>query len=76
MLRISKSKLKANLLELFRRIESTGEEIVVTHHSKPVAIIRPIREQKPVGEIFGHWRGKVVFHEDPNEPTEEFWELD
>ena len=32
---ISKSKLKANMLRIFRYIENTGEEMIVTDHNRP-----------------------------------------
>lgn len=32
MLTVSKSQLKANMLEIFCQIESSGEELIVTHH--------------------------------------------
>ena len=76
MLTVSKTKLKANMLELFREIEESGEEIVVTHHSKPVARITPIREKRPVDEVFADLQGKIIFNGDPDEPLTELWDLD
>lgn len=70
---ISKSKLKANMLEIFRNIETTGEELIVTHHSKPVLRIMPIRQGKSVDDIFQPWRGQVVYHADLDEPTLDEW---
>jgi antitoxin (DNA-binding transcriptional repressor) of toxin-antitoxin stability system len=71
---ISKSKLKANMLEIFRTIEETGEEVIVTHYSKPVLRITPIAKKKSVDEVFADWRGYTVFLEDPDEPTIDEWE--
>ena len=43
---ISKSKLKANMLRIFREIEETGEEWIVTDHNRPVLRIQPIAQKK------------------------------
>ena len=74
MLTVSKSQLKANMLEIFRQIESSGEELIVTHHNKPVLRILPIQEGLSVMEIFGELQGQVIYHSDLDEPTVEEWE--
>lgn len=71
---ISKSKLKANMLELFRRLETEGGELIVTHRDKPVLRITPIKEGEDVNTVFAGLRGKVVYHGDLDEPTTEEWE--
>lgn len=63
---LSKSKLKENMFEIFREIELSGEELVVTEHGKPVLRISSIEKKRTVEEIFGPQQGKAVFHEDPN----------
>jgi antitoxin (DNA-binding transcriptional repressor) of toxin-antitoxin stability system len=70
---ISKSALKARMLEYFRRIEETGEELVVTDHDRPVLRIVPIRSRTPAAETFAGVRGKVVYHGDLLEPTTGEW---
>ena len=70
---ISKSKLKARMLEIFRNIEATGEEIIVTDHGKPVLRIAPIEEKKAVDDLFGELQGAVVYHEDIETPTDSEW---
>lgn len=49
---ISKSKLKAKMLRIFRDIEETGEEWVVTDPNRPVLRIQPIEQKKTVEEVF------------------------
>jgi prevent-host-death family protein len=73
MKKISKSALKARLLEYFRRVEETGEELIVTDHDRPVLRIVPIRSRTPAAEAFAGLRGKVVYHGDILEPTTEEW---
>ena len=70
---ISKSKLKAHMLQVFREIEQTGEELIVTDNNRPVLRILPLRGRRSVEEVFGPYKGHVVFHEDPDTPTEAEW---
>jgi prevent-host-death family protein len=71
---ISKGKLKPRLLEVLREIEQTGEELVVTDHGRPTLVITPYRERKPPEELFAAERGRLVFHEEPDAPTDGEWE--
>ena len=38
---ISKSRFKPRALEYFRRVETTGEELVITDRGRPVAKVVP-----------------------------------
>jgi antitoxin (DNA-binding transcriptional repressor) of toxin-antitoxin stability system len=71
--RISKSKLKARMLEIFRDLQENGGEIIVTERDKPVLRIIPYREKRTVEELFGEYRGTFVFTEDPDTPTTDEW---
>ena len=73
MASISKSKLKASMLRVFRDIEETGEELIVTDHNRPVLRIQPIDGKKTVDEVFGTIQGKVIYREDVNAPTADEW---
>ena len=70
---ISKSKLKANMLRIFREIEESGEEWIVTDHNRPVLRIQPIVQKKTIEEVFGAIQGEVVYREDINTPTTDEW---
>ena len=61
------------MLEFFRRVEETGEELIVTDHDRPVLRIVPIRHRTPAAEMFQGVRGKVVYHGDILEPTTGEW---
>ncbi len=61
---ISKSKLKSQLLEFLRLVESEGEEIVVTDHGKPVVKISKYAQTPSTEDLFGEIRGKVKYFED------------
>jgi len=73
MERVSKGALKARMLEYFRRIELTGEELVVTDDDVPVLRIVPIRTRVPASEAFADVRGRVVYHDDILAPTISEW---
>ena len=70
---VSKSHLKGKMLEYFREVEETGEELVVTDNGRPVVKVVPIRTRSSAAELFGDVRGRVVYHEDILAPTTEEW---
>jgi prevent-host-death family protein len=70
---VSKSALKARMLEYFRRVEETGAELVVTDNNQPVLRIVPIRKRVPAAQTFADVRGRVVYHEDVLAPTTDEW---
>lgn len=72
---ISKSALKAKLLEYFRDVERTGEPLVVTSHGVPVLEIVPYREGRSTADVFDDLRGRARYHGDIVAPTEEEWDV-
>ncbi|ODS32912.1 MAG: hypothetical protein SCARUB_01964 [Candidatus Scalindua rubra] len=73
MLTISKSKLKAKMLGVFREIEKTGEEVIVTDNRKPVLKIIPLKEKKTFDKAFADVQGKMKYTDDVHKSTEEEW---
>jgi len=70
---VSKSKLKPRLLAYLRRVEETGEELVITDRGRPVAKIVPY--QRPNADPLDSLRHTVVRYDDPTEPVAvEDWE--
>ena len=63
---VSKSKFKAKALEYFRRVEETGEAIVVTDKGRPVLEIVAYRGAKdnPRARL----RGSALRYVRPTEP--------
>ena len=55
---VSKSALKAKMLESFRRVEETGSELIVTDNNEPVLRIVPIRRRVPTADLFADVRGR------------------
>ncbi len=60
---ISKSKLKANMLRIFRELEKSGEELIVTDRGRQVLRIQPVSKKKTVDDVFAALRSRVVFRE-------------
>lgn len=72
---VSKGVLKAHMLEYFREIERTGQELIVTDHHKPVLKIAALnRPSKSTEAIFKPYRNRLVYHEDITTPTTDEWE--
>lgn len=71
---LAKNVVKAKLLEYFRLVESTGEEIIVTDNGRPSVRICPIRRGESVEELFAEYRGRVAIKGDVLEPTDDEWE--
>jgi antitoxin (DNA-binding transcriptional repressor) of toxin-antitoxin stability system len=70
---ISKSELKARMSEIFRKIEASGEELMVTDRGKPVLCIVPIREEVSASQLFAGLQGQVQYCVDVNTPTMGKW---
>lgn len=70
---VSKSYLKAHMLRIFREVEKTGEELIVTDNNRPVLRISPVKQDNSVEEVFSSLQGKVIYNEDINISTQEEW---
>ena len=70
---VSKSKLKTHMLRIFREIEQSGEDLVVTDHGKPVLLVTPLRSKQQVVAVFADFQGQVRYTEDINSPTTDEW---
>jgi prevent-host-death family protein len=71
---VSKSSFQDHPSEYLREVESTGEELVITDHGKPVLKLVPYgwEARKSTLESL---RGSVVRYDDPTEPVgQEDWE--
>ena len=56
---ISKSKLKTHMLRVFREIEESGEELIVTDRNRPVLRIQPIASKKERGGCVRLFPGSI-----------------
>jgi prevent-host-death family protein len=73
MAEVSKSVLKSKMLEYFRRVEETGEELIVTDNGRPVIKVVALRGRRSAADVFGDVRGRVVYREDVLTPTTDEW---
>ena len=71
---VSKGALKARMLEYFRDVEASGEELIVTSHGQPVLKVSPYRQERTVDQAFADVRGRICYHGDLLEPTSAEWE--
>lgn len=71
---VSKSTLKAKMLEYLREVEASGEELIVTSNGQPVLKVMPYRQKLTIDEAFADVRGKIRYHGDLLEPTTAEWE--
>ena len=73
MVTVSKSALKARMLEYFREVERTGEELVVTSDGVPVLKVVPFRQTRSVDDAFADVRGQLMWTGDIDAPTDAEW---
>lgn len=74
MIEVSKGVLKARMLEYFRRVEETGEELTVTDNRRPVLRVVPLTERHSPEKIFSDVRGKLSYKGDLTEDTLAEWD--
>jgi prevent-host-death family protein len=73
MITVSKGLLKNKMLEYFRDVERTGEELVVTDHRKPVLRVIPIKKRKSLSAAFAKYQGKAKYASPVTDPETEEW---
>ncbi|WP_376697473.1 type II toxin-antitoxin system Phd/YefM family antitoxin [Wenzhouxiangella sp. EGI_FJ10305] len=70
---ISKTRFKAQALKIFRRLEKTGEPLIVTDRGRPALIVRKYTRSQP--DPLERLRGSVQRYEQPFESVgEDHWE--
>lgn len=70
---VSKSKFKPRALELFREVQETGEELIITDRGRPVLKVVPYTPKSDEGLL--PLRNSVLKYEQPTEPVGlEDWE--
>jgi prevent-host-death family protein len=68
---VTKSRFKPHALEYFRKIQETGEEVIITDHGKPVLKVVPYAERP--ADVLKALRGSVLKYDEPLKPTGEKW---
>ncbi len=72
-LNVTKTQLESNMKEYFRRVESFGDELIVTSRKKSILIIKPYRPKQTVDIVFAPYRGRVRYAADILEPETQEW---
>ena len=65
--RISKANFKARALEIFRRVQETGEPVLITDRGRPVLKLEPYCAGDDA--VLASLRGSVLAYEEPTEPV-------
>ncbi|MBD3321135.1 MAG: prevent-host-death protein [Chitinivibrionales bacterium] len=73
MITVSKGVLKNRMLEYFRNVEKTGEELIVTDHRKPVLKVVPLKKEAKLKETFARYQGKAIYHAPVDGPETGEW---
>jgi antitoxin (DNA-binding transcriptional repressor) of toxin-antitoxin stability system len=70
---VSKANFKARALEIFRRVQETGEAVLITDRGRPVLRLEPYFGEDDA--VLASLRDSVVCYRDPTEPVgEDAWE--
>ena len=72
-LNVTKTELTSNMMEYFHRVETFGDELIITSRKKSIFIIKPIMPKQTVDLVFAHYRGKVHYTGDIMEPETHEW---
>lgn len=71
---VSKGVLKNKMLEYFRQVEKSREELIVTDNNRPVLRVIPYFEKLDVNTVFQKHRGKVQYYDDITNDSSQEWE--
>jgi antitoxin (DNA-binding transcriptional repressor) of toxin-antitoxin stability system len=75
MIEVSKSRLKAKMLEYFRRVEESGEALIVTNHGIPALKVSRIKPKKTVDDLFADVRNNVKIDDTVMQPETDEWDV-
>lgn len=71
---IAAGQFKAKCLQLIDEVSQHRTSIVITKHGKPLAMLVPIKQEKP--SLFGCLKDSIVIRGDIVSGTGEEWEAD
>jgi len=71
MIRVSVEEIASNLIRYIRRVEE-GETLILLRSDRPIAELRPIKNQAPLSKRpFGLCAGEFIVPDDFDEPLPE-----
>ena len=68
---VSKSRFKPRALEFMRRVEKTGEPLIITDHGTPTLELRPFRPDHIKEDPMVYLRKAIIDYIDPMVPVDE-----
>ncbi len=72
MQHIPAGTFKARCLAVMKKVQATGEPVIVTKRGTPIVRVVPVQSEK--NEIFGFMKGKVKIVGDIESPIPVEWE--
>jgi antitoxin (DNA-binding transcriptional repressor) of toxin-antitoxin stability system len=70
---VSKASFKAHALEIFRRVQETGEAVLITDRGRPVLRLEPYYGEDDA--VLASLRDSVIQYRNPTQPVgEDAWE--
>jgi prevent-host-death family protein len=73
MKQIPAGAFKAHCLAVMKKVQATGEPVIVTKRGEPVVKVVPVESEK--NDIFGFLMGKVKILGDVESPIPVEWEV-
>lgn len=61
------------MLQYFRQVEESGEDLIVTDHGRPVVRVCALRPKVSAATLFADVRGRVKYRGDILAPTTNEW---
>jgi len=71
--KVTKTDLTSNIQEYLRRVETKGEELIVTSGEDAIFIIKPYKQKQTADTVFGPFRGKVDYAGDILDQESDEW---
>ena len=64
MKKMSISEFKAKCIDELKKVQQTGEPLLVTSNKRPIATVNPYREESHSSRALGKLRGRMTIHGD------------
>ena len=71
---ITASEFKAKCLSLMDKVNTTGEEIIITKNGRPVSVLKPYRKTSKT--LFGMHKSKIKSKDSLIDPVDIHWDAE
>ena len=77
MKKLGISEFKAKCIDELKKVQETGEPLLVTLRKRPIATIHPYRQEAPARRTLGKLKGQIEIHGDiVHSDFADEWEMD